>query len=325
MEADFVVRQGDTASALTDQLLDAAGVAVNLTGATVTLTLVPLAGDTALVNNGAATIPTPLEGRVSRAWGAGETATPGLYLGSWRVTFSNGSIQTFPNSGFFLVEISASAPTGLGGAYMTLEDAKQTLSLTGLSYADRDLQRTLVAASRIVDGLTGHRFYLSPAPPAAANEQRLYTPGLNRSVLRIDGLTTLTSLEVQDSSGAWATWVLGTDYVLEPASAPSEGKPYTRVRINPNRSSFVVDWPAAFYGRLQSVRVTGRWGWPTLPSGVVLATQLIANMLLRRVREAPFGIVGIGVEGNAVRLARYDAQVQLLLADVTHRKGLVLA
>lgn len=322
MEADFTVRQGDTASTLEDQLLDAAGVPVNITGAAVTLKLVPLKGGPAIIDNQAATIVDAATGRVSRAWQAGETATPGFYLGSWRVTFAGGAVQTFPNSGYFLVRVTENAPVALGSLYLAVEDLKDTLELSNLSYADKDIARSISAASRAVDAWTGRRFYLDPVPPAAADRQRLYTP-TRQGVLLIDDLQTLTSVEAADSAGVFTTWVLNTDYKLEPANAPTDGQPYTRIRAL-ERSSFVTDsvgfpyWPA-------SIRVTGRWGWPSLPDEVVQATQILATQVIRRVREAPFGVVGIGLEGEAIRLSKTDPQIVQLLGHLRRRRGLVLA
>lgn len=322
-EPDFTVRAGDTASTLTDQLLDANRVPVPLTGATVTLTLVPLEGGPAIVNNGAATITNAAEGRVERDWQVGETANPGFYLGSWRVTFSGGDVQTFPNSGFFLVHITETAPVALGSLYLAVEDLKDTLELSNLSYADKDVGRSVSAASRAVDAWTGRRFYLTPAA-AGTYMARLFTP-TRQGVLLIDDLAELgtAGVEAADSAGVYTTWTLNTDYKLEPANAVADGQPFTRIRAL-ERSSFITDsvgfpyWPA-------SVRITGRWGWPTLPDEVVQATQILATQLLRRVREAPFGVVGIGLEGEAIRLSKTDPQIVQLLGHLRKRRGMVLA
>ena len=44
------------------------------------------------------------------------------------------------------------------------------------------------------------------------------------------------------------------------------------------------------------------------------ATLIIASRLLRRVREAPFGVISFGLEG-AMRIARTDPDVTALLAE----------
>jgi hypothetical protein len=60
--------------------------------------------------------------------------------------------------------------------------------------------------------------------------------------------------------------------------------------------------------------VQGQWGWPQIPQPVVEATRIEATRLLRRTREATFGIVGVGPVGSAVRLPTVDPDVALLLA-----------
>lgn len=39
------------------------------------------------------------KGMVSYPWVTGQTAIPGVYRLRWRVTFANGKVRTFPNSG----------------------------------------------------------------------------------------------------------------------------------------------------------------------------------------------------------------------------------
>jgi hypothetical protein len=324
-EPQFTIRQGDTASTLYDQLLDADGNPVDITGAAVALKLVPLEGGEPIVDNEAAIITDAAQALVERDWQSGETDAPGFYLGSWRVTFSGGDVQTYPNAGFFLVRITEHAPVVLGSLYLTVEDMKDTLELSGLGYADKDIARSISAASRAVDSYCNRRFYLSPEASLPADEERLYSPSKGTLWLPIDDLAELGSVEVKDGSGAWQPWLLDDDYLLEPSNAAALGEPYSRLRIETSRSSFIYDWPASFYGSSASVKVTGRWGWPSLPDEVVQATQLVATQLLRRIREAPFGVVAIGLEGEAVRLSKADPQLVQLLGGLRRRRGIVLA
>jgi hypothetical protein len=54
--------------------------------------------------------------------------------------------------------------------------------------------------------------------------------------------------------------------------------------------------------------LTGRFGWEETPEGVKQATTIIASQVLKRIREAPYGIVSFG--GEAMRLSRFDSDVE---------------
>jgi hypothetical protein len=62
--------------------------------------------------------------------------------------------------------------------------------------------------------------------------------------------------------------------------------------------------------------VTGKFGWAAVPGAIVEAVTILATQLLRRAREAPFGVVAIGMDVGAVtRLAVTDPSVRFLVAD----------
>jgi hypothetical protein len=42
--------------------------------------------------------------------------------------------------------------------------------------------------------------------------------------------------------------------------------------------------------------VTGQFGWSTSPEDIKAATSILAAKLFKRVREAPFGIVTVGID-----------------------------
>jgi hypothetical protein len=60
------------------------------------------------------------------------------------------------------------------------------------------------------------------------------------------------------------------------------------------------------------VRVTARWGWPSVPDGVAQAAALLAARLYRR-KDSPEGVLGSS-EWGAVRVARFDPDVEGLIA-----------
>jgi hypothetical protein len=113
------------------------------------------------------------------------------------------------------------------------------------------------------------------------------------------------------------TWIEDSDFVLEPRSAPGDGEPYTSLRRLPAASFWWPRWTDA-------IAVTGKFGWPEVPAAVKELTTLVAARLVRRTREAPFGIVAVGLEGAAVRAASFarDPEYAFLIDAVGSRKKL---
>lgn len=188
--------------------------------------------------------------------------------------------------------------------YLTSNELKATLELTGESFADDDIELAITAASRAIDNLTGRRFYAD----SDANQVRYYSP-TDPDVLWVDDLVTLTTLEVDTGEDGTfeETWTANTDFYLEPLNAAADGWPYTFLVVN-TRSS--VYFPVAH----RSVKVTGKFGWSVVPDAVKQAAKISAAKLLKRSREAPFGVVGFGADGVAVRIGSNDPDVMTLLS-----------
>jgi hypothetical protein len=194
--------------------------------------------------------------------------------------------------------------------YLTVAELKSTLELSGESYADDDLNVAITAASRSVDSFCDRRFWAD----ADANQIRYYTP-TSSVVVQIDDLVTLTTLATDDAGDQTfgQAWTANTDLFLEPLNAAADGQPYTRLCTNPARSSLYFPLQ---YGR--SVKVTGKFGWPAVPTEVKQATTIIAGRLLKRARETPMGVVmaGVGFDGAAIRIASQDPDVTMLLSPL---------
>lgn len=193
----------------------------------------------------------------------------------------------------------------MANEYVTSAALKATLSLTGETFADADIAVALESASRGIDALCNRRFYLD----ADANQVRYYRP-MTSARTRIDDLVTLTAVAVdRGGTGAFAeSWTVNTDFVLTPYNADADGRPWGWIEVHPTAGRrFPVEYP-------RSVRVTGRFGWPAFPPAIVEATSVLAAKLLRRAREAPFGVVAVGLDGAAVRVASMDPDVRFLVA-----------
>lgn len=297
---------GNRNPSITDIITDGDGVVVNLTGLAVKFKM-RMVGATATTVDAAVSNTPGADGVVRYDWQAVDVDTAGNYLVWWEVT-SGGKTQDLNEA---IIEIRAHAP--ITNTYVELEEFKSTASLTGFGFADSDIQLAIEAASRGIDEDLNRRFY----PDPDATSVRYYTP-IYPDHFRIDDLITLTSLKIDTTgSGVYGTtWTVGTHFRLEPLNALEDGIPYTTVRTL-LRNRLTVN-----YG---SVEVTGKFGWAAVPAAVKQACTIIATRLLLRARQAPFGVVSIGLEGAAVRAAALtrDPEIAYLLDPYAHDRVLV--
>lgn len=103
---DFYIKAGDTYSPINRTLLDANNAPMDISAATgVRFHMQPVHGGTFI--DRAAQVVNAAQGTVRYAWQAGDTATPGMYLAEWEVTYAGGATETFPNGGYDVVLITA--------------------------------------------------------------------------------------------------------------------------------------------------------------------------------------------------------------------------
>lgn len=98
----FTLVQNDTSPAIT-ATLTADGTAVDLSGATVKFQMTNRANETKV--NASATVTDATAGTVSYQWQTGDTDTTGWFRGRWEVTFSDGTIRSFPAPGTTQIHI----------------------------------------------------------------------------------------------------------------------------------------------------------------------------------------------------------------------------
>ena len=286
---------GNRLPPITENIVDENGNAVDLTGASgVTFSMRrvgSLSSATPKVNAAAATIVgSPTLGNVRYSWASGDVDTAGEYLCWWTVT-AGGLTQDVMEA---LVVFEAH---GVGtNAYLEVEELKSTLELDN-GNANLDLDAAILAASRAVDDITQTRFFTT-----ASDEVRYYTPDAAH-VLFTDEINTLTELATGNGT-TFAAWTANTDFVLEPLNATLDTRPWHTVRTLNSRS---------FTGRPRSVRVTGKFGWTAPPEAVRVATGIIATKIVKRAKDAPMGVLTF-FDGTAMRISRFDPQVEELLA-----------
>lgn len=105
--ATFNLKEGDTSPSLSYTLLPAD---VLLTGATAVFNMKDRRGNVK-VSRGSATITDNGDGTSSGTptvqydWSSSDTDTSGLYYGEFEITYSDSTVETFPNSSFIYIYI----------------------------------------------------------------------------------------------------------------------------------------------------------------------------------------------------------------------------
>lgn len=191
----------------------------------------------------------------------------------------------------------------MANEYAQLATLKSMLNIeTADTTSDALLSMALTTASRAIDRMTSRRFWLDAAPT-----QRIYNPNQRAAwdatgqLLMVDDIGDTSGLVVEVGSGS--SWTAITKYETVPENALADGRPITALlRVY------------GFWGYLQGrVRVTARFGWPTVPDEVVQATLIQASRLYKR-KDSPEGVIG-SAEWGVVRLARVDPDVQALVGN----------
>jgi hypothetical protein len=286
-----------------EETITIGGVAVNLSGKTVRFKMRAV-GSSALKVDSAVSNSPGIDGVVRYDWLTADVDTAGNYLIWWEVDTA-GEKQDMAEA---LIEILAHAP--VTADYIELEEFKATITMGGETYADLDIKNAITSASRWVDEETSRRFY----PDADATQVRYYTPW-REDVLMVDDIITITSLKTDDGGdGTFEnTWTLNTDYTREPLNASADSEPWTLLRRHPTGSFY---FPTSYP---RTVELTGKFGWNSPPAAIKTATTIQAHRLLKRMREVPFGVAGIGLSGEAVRIVGIDPDAASLIRPYSRR------
>lgn len=199
--------------------------------------------------------------------------------------------------------------------YLTLDELKVASETIGVSFIDYDGKRSVTAASRAIEEYCGRRFWLD----ADTTNVRYFTPLDNYSV-QVDDLVSLGTVQVDyDGAGTFSTPWAATDFTFYPLNAAADGKPYEELRLR--RPAYSYPGLPCWEG---SVKVTGQFGWPDVPEQVKSATTLLATKLVKRVREAPFGVVSV-IDNLAIRVISSDPEFRMLLDPLIRGQGVMLA
>jgi hypothetical protein len=167
------------------------------------------------------------------------------------------------------------------------------------------------AASRMIDEFCNREPGAFSADTAST--VRVFTPASFSQVF-IDDLSTSSGITVAtDSSGtgvydlAWTS----TEYQVEPVNAVAHGRPINQLRAVSAKYFPVYDYSSpwvtvgatrTFYAPganipvinrsgQATVQITGKWGWPSIPTPVHQAT-IIQSTMLYQAKDAPAGLAG---------------------------------
>ncbi|WP_432247709.1 phage gp6-like head-tail connector protein [Streptomyces sanyensis] len=190
----------------------------------------------------------------------------------------------------------------MANEYADTDTLKEHLGIEA-SDTSRDtvLALVLASASRGIDRDTGRRFWLDPAPTVRTyRPQRRTARDREGDVLLVDDIGSLSAGMVVES-GSGTSWTAVTGYELLPENALADGRPATGLLLGAGGWGGSGTW----------VRVTTRFGWPTVPDEIVQATLIQAARLFKR-KDSPEGVTG-SAEWGVVRVSRIDPDVQALI------------
>lgn len=192
--------------------------------------------------------------------------------------------------------------------YTTLNNQKTFLSITDSS-DDALLENLIESASRSIDRIANRRFYADAA--ASARTYRAYSD----IYTFVDDISSTSGLIVQtddDGDGTFETTLtINTDFLVEPFTAIAKGRPITQLTIVNTAVSFPI-FPGLFSNGLRpGVQVTAKWGWPSVPDDIEVATQILTADLYKR-KDSPGGVLGLGDLG-AIRMSPLGRDVTAMV------------
>lgn len=192
--------------------------------------------------------------------------------------------------------------------YATLTEIKAYLSISDTT-DDTLLESLIESASRSIDRIANRRFYLDSS--ASARKYRAYSD----IFVYVDDIGTTSGLVVavdENGNGTYTkTLTLDTDYILDPLTASSLGRPFTQLTMVSNTEMWPIFPGITQNGLRPGVQVTAKWGWPSVPDDINMACLILTADLYKR-KDAPGGILGLGDLG-AIRMSPIGRDVTAMV------------
>lgn len=190
--------------------------------------------------------------------------------------------------------------------YTTLAAVRFMLNISNASDTTNDtyIEKIVQAVSRSIDEHCHRRFYTT------TSDETRYYDGLDYDVCLTDDIISITTLKTDDDNDRVyeTTWET-TDYDPKPDNYSLDAKPIMWLEISPNGDY-------TFPGHSKSVQIVGKFGWCALanvPDDVSQAALLQSVRIFKRMKEAPFGVVGSSDMGTTVVIPKFDPDVEMLL------------
>lgn len=293
-------RQGQAVTLTSNWYEYPGGPADDVTG--LTIEIVRLSDDVTVLGPTAVGITHPATGVYAYGWTPATDAEIGDYLAVWA---ADGELQSTE-----AVEVLAA----YGTLYATLTELKAILGGIDDTYDDDNLTRALGTASRGIDKWCKRRFYRDDTATA-----RVFSP-ISSKVAIVDDFWTTDDLVIATGNGddTYATTWTTADRQLEPLNGIVNGVPgwpYWLIRAR-NGSSYT----SGSVGGV-TLQVTAKWGWADVPVDVNQACLLLAEEIFK-LKDAPFGVAGYGIDGAVMRVQN-NPKIAAMLAEFRRDRVLV--
>lgn len=168
---------------------------------------------------------------------------------------------------------SAAFQGGVVEPYCTPLDVRKDLASAtdqaaiGEEYDDL-LWAMCIAASELIDTEKRVEYGAYRAP---TTDQVRYYSGSGDGKQDIDYLTSLTTLEVEETNDVWTEWTVNTDFFLFPYNAALKRLPYWRLEVNTKGQGT----KAYFRAGQRTIKVTGTFGVSDAPPPQLVRAAII--------------------------------------------------
>ena len=194
----------------------------------------------------------------------------------------------------------------LTNPYCSVADVKAALRITD-TIDDALIENSINSACRLIDQYCNRYFYLG----SSDQEQRYFNTN-DPYYIWMDDLAEFTSLDTSSTMKNqydinWTNSGDYPDYELTPKNNLGNGyySPYTGIKATGH-------YLFPFFGENSLIRVTGRWGWASVPEPIKFAAIIQSSRLFKRL-ESPLGVAGVSDMG-VMRVGRaIDGDVAQLI------------